>query len=154
VYVVRPGQGGVHIRGIGKTFRPLVDPVELYPRVQRSLRYLVDVDMTSASADHLVAGLGQHPDGYAVGHRPAGHEDGPLEAQHPGDPLLEGVHRGVLSEHIVAHVGMGHGIAHAQGGDADGVASQIYPEPAHRSSQSPVAGLESASEIMASISPV
>lgn len=56
---------------------------------------------------------------------PRGDEQRGLESEEPGDPLLERVDGGVITEDVVPHLGLGHGPAHGLAGPSDGVAAQI-----------------------------
>ena len=95
------------------------------PSCAPSAALLVDEDVRLALEQHLVARLGVALDRELVAHRAAGHVERRLLARQRGDAALERLHGGVVAEHVVADLGLGHGLAHGRGGTGDGVAAQV-----------------------------
>ena len=72
--------------------------------VQQRMRRLVQ--------DDLVARAAVHREGDLVAHRPARQEERGLLAQQSGDHVLQAIDRRVFPLLLVAHLRLGHGLAH------------------------------------------
>ena len=75
---------------------------------------LVVEDVAARVAEKLVARLAVEPHADLVAHRARGDEQRRLLAEQLGDALFEPADRGVFAEHVVAHLGGGHGGPHAR----------------------------------------
>jgi hypothetical protein len=91
--------------------------------VQNDVRVLFDHD--------LVAGLGERTQRHLVAHRAARDEQRGFLAEERRDAFLEGVHRRVLAENVVADLGVGHGSAHLRRRFRERVGTQFYPVVLH-----------------------
>src|SRR5512139_585659 len=76
---------------------------------------LVVEDVGVAVDDDLVPGADVGLDGHLIGHGPRSHEEAGLLVEEGGGHLLEEIDGRVLAEHVVSHLGGGHGLSHGGG---------------------------------------
>ena len=86
---------------------------------------LIQDDVALAAGDRLLAAPEMGELGDEVAHRARGDEEPGLLAEELGGPLLEGIDRRVVAEHVVPDLGRGHGAAHLGRRLRDGVGSEV-----------------------------
>ena len=82
-------------------------------------------------ADQGIARPAMQPHADKVRHRARGHKQRRLFAQHGGNPLLQGDHRRIVAEDVVADDRRGHDGAHARRGAGYRVAAKILGRRGH-----------------------
>ena len=92
---------------------------------------LVDVEMRLLPSDELVAAPAMAHQGQQVRLRTGRHEDRRILAQHGGHSLFQQIDRRIVAEHIVTHLGLGHGGAHTGRRARDGVGAEIVAYGIH-----------------------
>ena len=90
----------------------------------RSTR-LVQKAVAEVAEDDLVAAAAVRQDRNQVAHRPADHQQGRLLAEPLGGHLLEPVDGGVLTEDVVAKLGMVNRLPHLRRGKSYSIAAKI-----------------------------
>src|SRR5258708_7489096 len=81
--------------------------------------------MGAGVADDFLAMIGVELNRNGVAHRAGRHENGGLFAEYRRCPLFEMVDRRIFAVHIVADLGLSHGLAHSGGRLGYGVTSEI-----------------------------
>ena len=130
----QPGAGEVMVGRLhSRLGRSQVDHAVVAPRHRlgldgaehRPAAALVHVRVGVVADDVLVAApaVGEQPAQVALG--AAGHEESGLLAEQRGRGRLELVDGGILSVHVVAHDGCGHGGPHGRRGLGDGVGAKV-----------------------------
>ena len=92
-----------------------VEHIEQDPEQGRTSAHLVGKGVGAALHDDLVAPLAVEGNPDEVGHRAGGHQHGGLPAEEFGNPFLQRLDSGVLTEDVVSHLGCGHRFPHAGG---------------------------------------
>ena len=67
-----------------------------------------------------------HREGDLIAHRPGGEKEGGLLPQQVSYHVLEEIDGGIFALLLIAHLGVGHSLAHGRSGTGDGVAEQVY----------------------------
>jgi hypothetical protein len=88
-------------------------------------RGLVDDEMVFLAGDHLLASAEVRHHRDEVAHGPGRDEEAGVLAEKVGGAFLERNDRGVIAEHVVAHLGVCHRSTHRIRRACDGVAAQV-----------------------------
>jgi hypothetical protein len=94
------------------------------------------VDVGSGFHDDLLAGPGVDSDGHLVSHGAGRNEKGRLGTRDLRGFFLEPIYRGIFSVDIIAHLRLGHDLAHGR----RGLRHRIRTEVNHRNPSSPIRG--------------
>ena len=130
-----PGDRLVRVRGVAErvidlvevegAVGPVVEGADAGPHDDRVAGRLVDDHVMLAAGDGLLAARQMGHLGDEVAHRPRRDEQAGLLAEQLRGALLEGVHRGVVAEDVVADLGVGHRPAHGRRRLRDRVAAEV-----------------------------
>ena len=112
------------LRGVGKPRRVVRDEREDAAERGKSAP-LEEQDVAFGAENRGVSPAAVRQQGNEVSHRSGRSEQGALMPRKPGHRLFQASDRGVLAVHVVADLGLIHGLSHPLGRTGDGVASQI-----------------------------
>ena len=114
-----------------------VQHADHHARIGRGAAGLGVDDMGGLVGDDLVAQPAMDPDGGLVAHGAARHENRVFLAQDLANAVAQAVDGGILVLLLVAHLCLGHGLAHAGGGLGFGVAVEVDKAVLHGGFRSP-----------------
>ena len=127
VRVGRVAEGRVDLGEVHRAVGPVLERPDARADDHGMTGRLVDDEMVLAAGDRLLTAREVGHLGDEVAHRAARHEQAGLLAEQLGGAFLEGVDRRVVTEDVVADLGLGHRPAHGGRRVGDGVAAQVDP---------------------------